>query len=116
MHAKGNVADDLKIGVPTLELIVDAFRRPVRDLRDDFNEPIFRKSVLSMADLRRGAILTGRVTNVVSFGVFVDVGVETSGLVHVSSLRGAQLHYGDQVRVEVDKVELDRKRIGLLLA
>eukprot|EP00118_Oscarella_pearsei_P010080 m.60143 g.60143 ORF g.60143 m.60143 type:complete len:403 (+) comp34920_c0_seq2:1202-2410(+) len=108
------VAEELQIGIPTLDLIVDAFRRPARDLRDDFNQPIFHSSFLSVADLRVGAVLTGRVSNVVTFGVFVDIGVGISGLIHVSNMRkGTELAYGDQVTVRVNSVDIRRNRLSL---
>ena len=45
---------------------------------------LFRRDVAKFEDVRAGSVLQGRVTNAVDFGAFVDVGVGTSGLVHVS--------------------------------
>merc|ERR1712079_671109 len=38
------------------------------------------------SDLTKGQKLRGVATNVVPFGVFFDIGVETDGLVHVSKM------------------------------
>ena len=65
-------------------------------------------------------VLAGVVTNVTHFGAFVDVGVHQDGLVHVSQIADRfvenpadELHVGQQVRVKVLDVDLDRRRIGL---
>src|SRR5699024_6748839 len=80
------VAEELQVGELTLVDIIDALRRPSRDLRDDFPQPILKQKVLSMEDLEQGMELEGTVRNVVDFGAFVDVGVGQDGLVHISKL------------------------------
>lgn len=70
---------------------------------------------MSMCNMTHGMTLTGRVTNVVPFGAFVDVGVETSGLIHNSCMRGTHLKVGDSVSVMVNSVDQERGRISLVL-
>jgi uncharacterized protein len=48
--------------------------------------PIFKKDVLKFEDLQPGMELKGTVLNVVDFGVFVDIGLKESGLVHISQM------------------------------
>ena len=62
------------------------------------------------------------MTNVTSFGVFVDVGAQHDGLVHVSQLgpaRGAgsaqALQPGDRVEVRVLKVDLEKKQVSFTM-
>ncbi|MCA9608981.1 MAG: S1 RNA-binding domain-containing protein, partial [Myxococcales bacterium] len=64
--------------------------------------------------------LEGVVTNVTSFGAFVDVGVHQDGLVHVSQLADRFVRdprevakVGDRLTVRVLEVDLARKRISL---
>ncbi len=71
--------------------------------------------------LAEGAMVTGRVTSITDFGVFVDLG-GADGLIHVSELswdRNVQpkdiLHVGQEVEVYVLNVDRDRNRIGLSL-
>jgi len=66
--------------------------------------------------------LEGVVTNVATFGAFVDVGVHQDGLVHVSAMSATfvsdpreVVKSGDVVRVKVLEVDEARKRISLTL-
>jgi uncharacterized protein len=66
-------------------------------------------------------VCPGLVTNVTSFGVFVDVGARQDGLVHVSQLPPARpgadaaLQPGDRVEVRVLKVDLEKKQVSLTM-
>lgn len=80
------VANQLNVGVPTLEDIIKSLMAPNRDPRDEFETPILKSDVLSIEDLKVGMKLSGTVRNVVDFGAFVDIGVKQDGLVHVSKL------------------------------
>ncbi len=110
------LAVELGTGVPTLEDIFDQLVRPGRDPREDLPTPILRSDVLSMEDLAPGMRLKGTVRNVVDFGAFVDIGVKQDGLLHHSQIpRGVRLSVGDVINVEIDKIEIERSRIGLKL-
>ena len=57
---------------------------------------------LLFSSLKEGAVLTGKVTNVTDFGVFVDLG-GVEGLIHVSELSwGRVQHPSDILKVEDD--------------
>lgn len=112
----------LDIGKPTLLDIIDALRRPGRDLRDDFPQPILKQKVLSLDDLEQGMELEGTVRNVVDFGAFVDIGVGQDGLVHISKLAPRFIKHpmdvvsvGDVVTVWVDEIDVKRGRIALTM-
>ncbi|WP_226373830.1 Tex family protein [Anoxybacillus kestanbolensis] len=116
------VAQELNIGILTLQDIIDALNRPERDPRDDLPKPILKKHVLKMEDLRKGMELEGTVRNVVDFGVFVDIGVKQDGLVHISKLSTRYVKHpldvvsvGDIVKVWVDSVDLQKERIALTM-
>ncbi|GAA0501668.1 Tex family protein [Salinibacillus aidingensis] len=116
------MADELQMGVPTLQDIIEALKKPKRDPRDDLEKPILKKDVLSMEDLKPGMELQGTVRNVVDFGAFVDVGVKQDGLVHISKLSNKFVKnpldvvaVGDIVTVWVDEVNMDRERIALTM-
>ncbi|MXY03302.1 MAG: 30S ribosomal protein S1 [Acidimicrobiales bacterium] len=74
-----------------------------------------------LRDLQRGERRTGRVSSVVSFGAFVDLG-GMDGLIHVSELSwkhvdhpGSVVSIGDEVTVEVLEIDRERERISLSL-
>jgi uncharacterized protein len=109
-----------ELGAWTWEDVVAELERPGRDLRAAFVPFCFREDVQKLEDLKPGMVCPGIVSNVTSFGAFVDVGVRQDGLVHVSQLgakhaRDAQsvLKPGDRVQVLVLKVDLEKKQISL---
>jgi len=108
------------VGEPTLRDILAELARPGRDPRQAFEAPRFREGVDQVSDLKVGMVLEGVVTNVTSFGAFVDVGVHQDGLVHVSKLADRfvrdpheVVRAGQKVRVKVMAVDLERERISL---
>lgn len=116
------LASDLDCGTLTLIDIVNELKKPGRDPRDDAPEVVFSRSALSIDDLEPGMELKGTVRNVVDFGAFVDVGVHQDGLVHISKLANRFVKHpsdvvrvGDTVKVWVEKVDCDRKKISLTM-
>lgn len=114
------MAERLGVGVPTLQDIVAALKRPGRDPREDLPPPMLRHDVLTLDDLKPGMVLTGTVRNVVDFGAFVDIGVTQDGLVHVSELANRFVRHplqvvavGDVVKVQVLAVDKELGRISL---
>uniref|UniRef100_A0A4W3H0T3 S1 RNA-binding domain-containing protein 1 n=1 Tax=Callorhinchus milii TaxID=7868 RepID=A0A4W3H0T3_CALMI len=84
-----------------------------------FEQHDFKRSIVSLADLKIGTILTGRVENATLFGVFVDVGVGRSGLIPMRcitagklppSKRRRSLGLGPGERVEVKVLDIDHAR------
>ena len=116
------LADVLGIGVPTLKDILEELKKPGRDPRDAFEQPVFRSDVMHLEDLREGMVLTGTVRNVIDFGAFVDIGVHQDGLVHISQLADKFVKHpmdvvktGDVVKVRVLSVDVNKKRIALTM-
>lgn len=69
--------------------------------------------------LEEGAILTGKVTGITKFGVFVDIGEGKTGMVHISEVAQTYVENindfvknGDEVKVKVLSIGQDGK-IGL---
>jgi protein Tex len=113
-HPAEELAREFDTGLPTLLDILEQLARPGRDPRQDLPAPILRSDVLKMEDLLVGMQLKGTVRNVVDFGAFVDIGVKQDGLLHRSQIpAGMQLRVGDVLEVEVQKLEVERGRIGL---
>ncbi len=119
---EATLAEKIGVGVPTLQDIVTELLRPGRDPRDELVQPLLRKDVLDMKDLREGMELDGTVRNVIDFGAFVDIGVHQDGLVHVSQICDKYIRHpsevlkvGDIVKVRVLSVDVDKKRISLTM-
>ena len=114
------LADELEIGLPTLQDMLSELQKPGRDPRDDLPRPVLRTDVLDMKDLKPGMALTGTVRNVIDFGAFVDIGVHQDGLVHISRMANRFIRHpsevvkvGDVVKVWVVSVDERKKRIAL---
>ena len=116
------LADQLGVGLPTLQDIVAELSKPGRDPRDELPAPLLRTDILSMENLKEGMQLQGTVRNVIDFGVFVDIGVHQDGLVHISQICDRFIRHpseavkvGDIVTVWVLGVDLPKKRISLTM-
>jgi len=110
------------VGMATLIDIMAELEKPGRDPRPTLKVFSFDDSIGSIDDLKPGMILPGKVANVTDFGCFVDLGIKTKGLVHVSQMaekRVANPHnfvrVQQEVRVKVMDVDLDRNRISLTM-
>lgn len=116
------LAEELGVGVITLQDIVKELEKPARDPREDMPKPILRSDVLDMKDLTPGMTLKGTVRNVIDFGAFVDIGVHQDGLVHISQMSDKYIKHplevvsvGDIVEVKVMSVDLKKQRIQLTM-
>lgn len=66
--------------------------------------------------------MRGTVRNITDFGAFVDIGIKTAGLIHISELSQKRIKHplgtisvGDILNVMVISVDEQRGRIGLSL-
>lgn len=116
------LAQQLSLGVPTLQDIIKELKKPGRDPREEMPKPILKTGVMEMSHLKPGMILNGTVRNVSDFGAFVDIGVHQDGLVHISQLSDHFVKHpldvvkvGDIVEVRVLDVDEKRKRISLTM-
>lgn len=116
------LADELEIGVPTLQDIIKELLRPGRDPRDELPKPMLRKDIMDINDLKAGMELDGTIRNIVDFGCFVDIGVHQDGLVHISQIcnqfikhPSEKVKVGDIVKVAVLSVDAPRKKISLTM-
>ncbi|OHP60022.1 Tex family protein [Staphylococcus sp. HMSC061G04] len=116
------IAEQLNVGVPTLEDIIKSLMAPNRDPRDEFETPILKSDVLSIEDLKEGMKLSGTVRNVVDFGAFVDIGVKQDGLVHVSKISKKivknpmdVVSVGDIVEVWILDIDKNKGKVSLTM-
>jgi small subunit ribosomal protein S1 len=89
-------------------------RAAMRELRKEQKERLLQ-------ELQEGAIVTGTVTSVQDFGVFVDLG-GVDGMIHLSELSWTKIErprdvvkVGDKIQVQVLSVDRERERIALSL-
>lgn len=116
------LATKLNAGVFTVKDILDALTKPGRDPREDLPAPLTRQNIIKLEDIKVGTIMRGTVRNITDFGVFVDIGIKTAGLIHISELSNKHVKHpldvvsvGDILNVLVISVDTKRNRIGLSL-
>lgn len=78
------------------------------------------KKKLKLIELEENAVVTGRVTNITPFGVFVNINAVCDGLIHISQLADTYVEsaeqvvsVGDVVNVRILKVDAKKRRISL---
>ena len=121
-YGKAKLAEELQIGLPTLNDIIDEIKKPGRDIRDSLPKPILRDDLLDISNLKEGMEIVGTVRNVIDFGAFVDIGVHQDGLVHISEISNDYIKHpsdaltvGDIVTVKVIGVDPTKNRISLTI-
>ena len=115
------LAAELGVGTHLLDDILDVALPARRSIRATAcRRPVFRRGIMKLEDLSAGMELSGTVLNVVDFGVFVDIGLSDSGLVHISRLADRFIRdphevvgVGDVLKVWVVDVDKTRRRVSL---
>jgi len=119
---RNKVIEKYGVGEYTLNDIIAELTRPLRDIRDDYPNPLLKSDVLHIEDLKPDMVLEGTVRSVVDFGVFVDIGLKNDGMIHRSKLSYESFNHpldivsiGQIVQVYVLGVDMERKRVSLSL-
>ena len=122
---KLNISDTSKlldIDVFTLNDIIDSLKQPNRDFRDDYDMPLLKSDILTIDNLKVGMKLEGTVRNVVDFGAFIDIGLHSDGLVHISKITNKYIKHpsevlsvGDIVTCYVIDINKDKEKVSLSL-
>ena len=117
-----NYSKENNIDKYTIEDIIECFKKPNRDFRDDFEKPILKSNILKIEDLTIGMELSGTVRNVVDFGAFIDIGLHDDGLVHISKITDKYIKHpsevlsvGDIVTCYVESIDLVKSRVSLTM-
>lgn len=116
------IKNKFDVGELTFQDIIENLQKPDLDIRDNVDPLVFKKGILRIEDLKPGMQLTGKITNVVDFGAFVDIGLKNDGLVHISEITerfvkhpGEVVSVGQVVTARVLNVDESRGRISLSL-
>ncbi|MCG6200881.1 Tex family protein [Psychromonas antarctica] len=111
-----------EFGAIAIHDIINEVGKPSRDPRPQFKTVSYAKGVNKLTDLKLDMVLQGVISNVTSFGAFVDIGVHQDGLVHISQLADKfvsdplqVVKAGQIVEVKVLELDLNRKRVALTM-
>lgn len=107
-------------GLPTLNDIMQELANPGRESRTMFSEQEYDNSIDTIEQLYVNQWLYGRVSNITAFGAFIDLGVHTDGLLHISNISedfvsdvNDVLQIGQRIKIRVSEVDYLKKRISL---
>ena len=107
-------------GLPTLNDIMQELVNHGRESRTMFSEQEYDNSIDTIEQLYVNQWLYGRVSNITAFGAFIDLGVHTDGLLHISNISedfvsdvNDVLQIGQRIKVRVSEVDYLKKRISL---
>ena len=87
-----------------------------------FAKPAFGKNrrKLKLDELVEGTVISGHVTNITPFGVFVNINAVCEGLIHISQLADTYIEtpeqvvsIGDVVNVRIIRIDPKKRRISL---
>ena len=116
------IAVEFSVGRFLVIDILDCLTSRELDVRLGRPQPNIKKSTRTLDELEVGMELAGPVLNVVEFGIFVDVGLSESGLVHISQISRQFIRdphdavsVGEVVRVWVMELDKEKKRIALTM-
>lgn len=114
--------DETGLDKYTLDDILEAFKAPLRDIREEYQGLKLRSDIVHFEDIKIGDELDGIVRNVCDFGAFVDCGVKYDGLIHISKMSTKRVNHpsdmlsvGDDVHVYVIDIDYNKHRLGLSL-
>ena len=116
------LSNELDIDMYTLNDIIESLKQPNRDYRDDYEMPLLKSDILTVDNLSIGMKLEGTVRNVVDFGAFIDIGLHSDGLVHISKITNKYIKHpsevlsvGDIVSCYVIDIKKDTEKVSLSL-
>lgn len=101
------VGDRVKVKILGVDEKSGKLNLSIKRLEDDPWEQVAKEYPV-------GTTFTGKVSRIAPFGLFVDVMPGVSGLIHSSKLNpNVSLKEGDEVTVNVDSVDPDKRRMSL---
>ena len=94
--------------------------RRIEPKRDRLELTMIEPLALDWREIEKGMALKGTITRIEKFGVFVEIGAERPGLVHISEITHEyiqdpkqEVKVGDEVEVKVLEVNRRKKQIKL---
>ena len=108
-----SVGDEVEVQVLDVDLDRERISLGLKQTQDDPWKQLVK-------EFQIGGIVDGRVTKLVPFGAFVEIGNNVEGLVHISEMARGHVEkpedvasVGDVIKVKIMDVDLDRRRISL---
>jgi protein Tex len=107
---------------PTLKLFIEKRLIHQLEIGQRFASTAFSKQrkKMKLDELTEGSVVSGHVTNITPFGVFVNINAVCEGLIHISQLADTYIEtpdqvvsVGDVVNVRIIRIDPKKRRISL---
>ncbi len=107
------VGDKVEVQVLDVDLSRERISLGLKQTQDDPWKQLVK-------EFQIGAIMDGKVTKIVPFGAFVEIGNNVEGLVHISEMARGHVekpedvvNVGDDIKIKIQDVDMERRRISL---
>ncbi len=117
---RNGLANEFGISPLVIGDLIHALLQAGVDPRERLPAVVFRRGIIKLENLQPQMQLSAQVVNVVDFGVFVDIGLGESSLVHISRLSDGfvsdphlMFAVGDTLDVWVTQLDTQRRRVML---
>jgi uncharacterized protein len=117
---RNHLANELAVSPLVIGDIIHVLLQTGIDPRERLPGAVFRKGIIKLENLEPNMQLRAQVVNVVDFGVFVDIGLGESSLIHISRLADGfvsdphlMFAVGDTLDVWVTQIDSARRRVTL---
>jgi len=119
---ENKIASDYEISLDKIKTIRENLISGIIDPRDEITKVSLKSDILTIDDLTLGMNLEGTVRNVLSFGVFIDIGLHHDALIHISKLSKSYvkdpnelLKVGDIIKATVINIDKEKEKVSLSL-
>ncbi|WGI36345.1 Tex-like N-terminal domain-containing protein [Mesomycoplasma lagogenitalium] len=106
------ISKELKIDFYETKLILENFQNPLRDYRDDLDDPILRNDIVNFEDLQIKMKFKGIVRNITEFGAFIEIGLKDDAFLHISKFT-KELMINDIIDVEIESINKTNGKIAV---
>ncbi len=108
-----------KLGERYLSLIKRELER-ISNSENTYKFPEQKNEFISLDDIDMKEEYIGTVTNITNFGIFVDLGQELDGLIHISEILYTSSAYeiatvGKKIKVWINNIDKEKQQISLTL-
>ncbi|WP_436359148.1 Tex-like N-terminal domain-containing protein [Mycoplasma sp. 480] len=110
-----NIKIKLNLEYFEIKLILENLSNPLRDFRDDLDDPILRNNIVNKDELEKGMIFKGIIRNITEFGAFIEIGLKDDVFLHSSKYQENKININQVVEVEISDINQENGNVAVNL-